>query len=129
MRIKSLTILLGCSLVLAGALSDASHALAQTQLDCPLPPGVTPPADPRVTAQQVEDGSATLMDFALAVRDLNLEVGQISNQCRGRCCTLACLIRQEGGPYRSGSTYLVQLTPDGRVFVHSKDMALSGRLA
>ena len=32
-----------------------------------------------------------------------------------------------GGPWRSGSTYLIQLTPDGRVFVHAKDMSLSGR--
>ena len=38
-----------------------------------------------------------------------------------------CLIRQAGGPYRSGSTYLVQLTPDRRVYVHAKQMALSGR--
>ena len=39
----------------------------------------------------------------------------------------ACLVRQEGSPWRSGSTYLVQLTPDGRVFIHAKDMSLSGR--
>ena len=31
------------------------------------------------------------------------------------------------GPYRSGSTYLVQLTLDRRVYVHAKQMALSGR--
>ena len=29
--------------------------------------------------------------------------------------------------YRSGSTYLIQLRFDGRVFVHAKDMSLSGR--
>ena len=54
-------------LVLAGLVSGAGPALAQ--LDCPLPEGVTPPAAPRVTAQQVEDGSGSLTDFALAVRD------------------------------------------------------------
>ena len=106
-------------LVLAGVFSNTPPALA----DCPLPPGVTPPADPPVTAQQVEDGSATLMDFTLAARD------QFS---RGVTTTeeafyLGCLIRQEGGPWRSGSTYFVQLTPN-RIFFHAKDMALSGRL-
>jgi hypothetical protein len=59
-------------LVLAGVFSNAPPALA----DCPLPPGVTPPADPRVTAQQVEDGSATVEEFALAVRERSREYAQ-----------------------------------------------------
>ena len=107
-------------LVLAGVFSNTRPALA----DCILPSGVTPPADPRVTAQQVEDGSASLMDFALAVRE------QFSQRLATaeEAFYLGCLVRQEGGPYRSGSTYPIQLTPDGRVFVHAKDMALSGRL-
>ena len=42
---------------------------------------------------------------------------------------LGCLIRQEGSVWRSGSTYIVSLTPDGRVFLHAKDMALAGRQA
>ena len=77
-----------------------------------------------MTAQQVEDGSATLRDFALAGRD----------RYRTPISTLEgsryfqCLVRQEGSPWRSGSTYLVQLTPDGRVYEHAKSMALSGRL-
>ncbi len=114
-------------LVLAGVFSNAPPPLAQTQEDCPLPAGVTPPPDPRVTAQQVENGSASLMDFTLAVKELNLEIGQSETSVE-KVLYLGCLVRQEGGPYRSGSTYLVQLTPDGRVFVHAKDMALSGRL-
>ena len=102
--------------------SGARLALAQTQAGCPLPDGVAPPADPTVTAQQVEDGSASLRDFALAARDrLNLE-----RRARLYLYNL-CLIRQEGGPYRAGSTYLVQLTLDRRVYVHAKQMALSGR--
>ena len=109
-------------LVLAGVFSNARPALAQGA--CPLPDGVTPPADPPVTAQQVEDGSATLRDFALAARDqyrtpINTLEGALYFQC---------LIRQEGSAWRSGSTYLVQLTPDGRVYEHAKSMALSGRL-
>ena len=52
-------------LVLAGVFSNAPPALA----DCPPPPGVISPVAPRVTAQQVEDGSATLKDFTLAARE------------------------------------------------------------
>ncbi|MYF79182.1 MAG: T9SS type A sorting domain-containing protein [Chloroflexi bacterium] len=107
-------------LVLAGVFSNA---LA----DCPLPPGVTPPADPRVTAQQVEDGSASLEEFALAARDF------FRSESRGqptleRAAYIGCLTRQDDGIWRSGSTYIVSLTPDGRVFIHAKDMSLSGRL-
>ena len=109
-------------LVFAGVFSNARPALA----DCPLPPGVTPPADPRVTAQQVEDGSASLMDFALALKN-HPELSQVSASLH-RMLHLGCLYRQEGGPYRSGSTYVVQLTPDGRLSAHAKNMSLSGRL-
>ena len=113
-------------LVLVGVFSDARPALAQTQEACPLPDGVTPPADPPVTAQQVEDGSTSLMDFALAVRDLYGTPNR--TQTLEEALYFQCLTRQEGSPYRSGSTYLVQLTPDGRVYEHAKSMALSGRL-
>ena len=109
-------------LVLAGVFSNTHPALA----DCPPPPGVTPPADPSVTAQQVEDGSATLQDFALALKN-HPEFSQTSASLH-RLLHLGCLFRQEGGPYRSGSTYIVQLTPDGRLSAHAKNMSLSGRL-
>ena len=123
-RTPMLLILAGGLLVLAGVLSHARPALAQAQLDCPLPADMTPPADLRVTAQQVEDGSASLMDFALAVRD---QFGQGTATDPQRALYVGCLIRQEGSVYRSGSTYLIQLRFDGRVFVHAKDMSLSGR--
>ena len=110
--------------MLAGVFSDVRPAFAQAQLECPLPAGVTPPADPRVTAQQVEDDSASLMDFALAVRD-QFSQGTPTTPQLG--LHAGCLIRQEGSVYRSGSTYLIQLRRDGRVFVHAKDMSLSGR--
>ena len=114
--------------LLAGVLFNAHPALAQ--LDCPLPDGVTPLADPPVTAQQVEDGSASLTDFALAVRDIFVSESQ--GMTTPNITTLkqlayvGCLFRQEGGPWRSGSTYVVRLAPSDRVLVHSKDMALSG---
>ncbi len=113
-------------LVLVGVFSAARPAFAQTPLDCPLPAGVTPPAAPRVTAQQVEDGSASLTDFALAARDHF--VSDLQERTRQQFAYGRCLIRQEGSPWRSGSTYLVRLTPDGRVYDHAKDMSLSGRL-
>jgi len=114
-------------LVLAGVFSAARPALAQAQLDCPLPAGVTPPADPRVTAQQVEDGRASLTDFALAARDLFVSESQGITTVK-QMAYFGCIIRQEGSAWRSGSTYLVQLTLDGRVLVHTQDMSLSGRL-
>ena len=112
-------------LVLAGVFSVARPALAQE--DCPLLPGTTPPADPSVTAQQVEDGTASLMEFARAARD------QYKSTVQGLATIeetlyFGCLVRQEGGPWRSGDTYLVQLRLGGRMIIHAKDMALSGGL-
>ena len=49
--------------VLASVTTHAETAWAQET--CPLAPGVTPPPEPKVTAQDVEDGNATLMEFAL----------------------------------------------------------------
>ena len=111
-------------LVNFGLFSNAPPAFAQAEEACPLPPGVTPPGDPDVTAQQVENGSASLRDFALAGRDRYRTPISTLEGAR----YFQCLVRQEGSPWRSGSTYLVQLTPDGRVYEHAKSMALSGRL-
>ena len=79
-----------------------------------------------MTAQQVEDGSANLMDFTLAVRERSREAQQATTVEEG--LYIGCIVRQEGSAWRSGSTYIVSLTPDGRVYVHAKDMSLSGRL-
>ena len=111
-------------LVLAVVFSGAPAAVAQAQGDCPIPAGVTPPPAPPVTAQQVENGSGSLRDFTLALRD---QYGQ-GTASPERAMYYGCLFRQEGSRWRSGSTYLVILSPDGRVFLHAKDMALSGRL-
>ena len=113
-----------CLLVLAGICSDARPALAQSRIDCPSPAGVPVPPRPSVTAQQVEDGSASLMEFALAAKEASS--GEATNQ--EEAAYAGCLFRQEGSAWRSGSTYIVSLTPDGRVFVHAKDMSLSGGL-
>ena len=123
-KANSFLFLVAGLLVVAGLFSGGHHALAQTQLDCPLPPGVTAPPDPSVTAQQVENGSASLRDFALeAKRHFSRPVSSQAEESYDRCVQ-----RQEGSPWRSGSTYLVTLLPDGRVLLHAKDMWLSGGL-
>ena len=114
------------ALVLAVAFSNTNLALAQAEGTCPLPAGMAPLAPPRVTAQQVEDRNASLMEFALAARERYMSLGQEVRTLEG-AAYLQCRIREEGSPWRSGSTYLVFLTPDGRVFEHAKSMALSGR--
>ncbi|MCY4003806.1 MAG: hypothetical protein OXF33_08900 [Rhodospirillales bacterium] len=82
---------------------------------------MTPLAPLRVTAQQVENGSASLGEFALAVKDqfagLETQEGSIY---------LACFLREEGTPYHSGSTYVVTLAGD-RIGFHSKTVSLGGR--
>ena len=112
-------------LVLAGIVLHAPLAVAQWQEACPPPPGGTPVAPPLVTAQQVENGTGRLMDFALSSRDRLRERAQQATT-PGQILYLQCLMRQEETPWRSGSTYLVILSPDGRVFIHAKDMSLSG---
>ena len=112
---------------LAVAFSNALPASAQTEDACPRPAGVDPVDPPRVTAQEVEDGSASQMDFALAVREQSVEHSQQATNVE-QGFYIGCLIRVEGGHWRSGDTYVVTLTPDGRVFVHAKDMSLSGGL-
>ena len=129
MRFPSPVVLLACSLVVASLFSQVRPAVAQSQQECVRPASLSPLSDPSVTAQQVEAGSATLMDFLVAVRDQysdlaqNTEVPSVENQTY-----LGCLIRQEGSAYRSGSTFLVALSPGGRVIWHAKSMRFSGRL-
>ena len=111
---------------LAGVFSNGLPASAQTQEPCPLPMGVTAIEPPPVTAQQVADNSAPLMDFALAVRERSREHSQQATAVE-EGLYIACLVRQEGSAWRSGSIYIVTLTLDGRVYLHAKNMALSGR--
>ena len=125
-RTRISSVLIAGLLALYGLFTDVRPALAQTQIPCPLPAGTTPPADPAVTAQQVQDGSASLKDFALAVRERSREYAQGATT-NEEGVYIGCIIRQDDGIWRSGSTYIVSLTLDGRVYIHAKDMALSGR--
>ena len=122
MPAAALTLMVFGLFVLVGVTTDAETALAQE--GCPLPPGVTAPPDPTVTAQEVENGSATQGQFALAVTAQFKSRGSetVSSE---QLAYAGCRLRLEGGPMRSGSTYIVTLTPDGRVFLHAKDMSLS----
>lgn len=36
---------------------------------------------------------------------------------------VGCLVRLERGPFRSGATYIISVTPDGSVFVNARNMA------
>ena len=113
-------------LMLAGALFGTHHALAQSQEACPLPAGATAVEPPDVTAPQVENDPNLLMDFALSVRERSIEhATQATTVEQG--LYIGCLVRQDDSPWRAGSTYIVTLTLDGRVFLHAKDMSLSGR--
>ena len=111
-----------CLLVFAVICCGAGSAWAQ--LDCPLPDGVAPPAPLPITAQEVESGAASLMDYLLIVRERSSQ----PVASREEASYNSCVFRQEGSPYRSGSTYFVILTPDGRVLLNAKDMSLAGRL-
>lgn len=98
----------------------AAPTLAQTsQKVCPLTTRLA--QDPSVTAQDVDNGTRSLMEFLLAVRESALESSRISFGCvttRGR---------SEVSPWYSGSTYIVRLNPSGSVSLHGKDMGLSAR--
>ena len=109
-------------LALFGIFFNAPPALAY----CPPPPGVTTPEEPGVTAQQVEDGSASLKDFALASRERFVMQIQTAENL-GQVVYYGCLFRQEGSYWHSGSTYLVILRADGSILIHAKNMALASR--
>lgn len=120
--------LLAALLVLAGVFSDARLAVAQRAEDCPPPPGAMDFPEPAVTASHVANGSGSLRDFTTEITALTKEVSQEASINRGPIFHLGCLVRQEGGYWRSGSIYTFKLTSEGRVLSHAKEMAISGGL-
>ena len=78
-----------------------------------------------MTAQQVDSGTGSLTEFALEARERAKEYDRHAMAVE-QGLYFGCLVRQEG-PWRSGSTYVVSVTPDFRILVHAKDMSLSGR--
>ena len=100
----------------------AQGALAQSTVSCPAPEGgfseqVT---NPQVTAQAVERDRSLLRKFLL-------DYVRLITETDADTWHTACIGRTENGPYYSGSTYLITLTLDGRLYVHAKDQSLSAR--
>ena len=112
--------------MLAGVLFGTHHSAAQAQEACPLPAGATAVEPPDVTAPEVENDPSLLMDFALSVRERSIEHAMQAMTVE-QGLYIGCLVRQDGSPWRAGSTYIVTLALDGRVLLHAKDMSLSGR--
>ena len=88
---------------------------------CPRPdefPAVNPNA---TTAEQVENGEATLTEF---VNDYFAYILQISASPLA-AGYLGCALTHEG-PWNYGSTYITTMTPRGTLALHGKDLLLSG---
>ena len=116
------------SLVLLVSMCCFTQSLvAQTENECPLPPDTEPVEDPEVTAQQVVADGSELGNFTRIVRD-RLKNYSLSVTSMAQIAYFGCVLREEGGPWRTDSVYPILLTPFGRVVFHTKDMSLSGRL-
>ena len=116
-------VLLGCILVLAGLFSEVRPAAAQAEVGCQRPEGIDEAPSPSITAAQVEADptDANLKALAVEARDY---VQDLSILGQGYAW---CILRRDGGDWKSESVYLVQLTADGSVSFHGKDMAFGGR--
>ena len=110
-------------LTLAGVFSVASPAFAQSAQDCPDQAQFAgnSEATPSTTAAQAAAGGESLKAYVLEARDYFNSIA--TTQELGYA---GCITRNEG-PWKDGSTYLVALTLDGRVFYNTNDMATGGR--
>lgn len=115
------------SAVLVGVLCTTQSTLAQTAHECPVPSGTDPVEDPTVTAQQADADSANLGDFTREVRD-RFKNYSLTVTTMTQIAYFGCVLRQDGGPWRTDSVFPIMMTPFGRVVFHTKDMTLSGRL-
>ena len=118
-----LSIFFGCVLVFAGVFSGVRPAFAQSDEVCPRPADILAPDLNIVTAEQVENGEATLaalvtdfLTYAAIVRSSPLATGYVG-----------CLLTHEG-LWNFGSTYVITTTLSGRLVLHGKDLLLSGGL-
>ncbi|MXW63201.1 MAG: T9SS type A sorting domain-containing protein [Bacteroidetes bacterium SB0662_bin_6] len=100
----------------AGIYEDAVAA-------CPRPDGI-PALNPNAaTAEQVENGDATLTQFVTGL----LTYGAQIRGSRRSFGYIGCLATHEG-PWNFGSTYLVTMTSAGRLVLHGQDVLLTGGL-
>ncbi len=104
----------------AGIYGDTSTVAEDV---CPRPAGLAenPRATPGVTAAQAAAGGDSLRDFALAAKEYFDSI-----RTPGELGYAGCIARNEG-PWKSGSTYLVSVSLDGRVFFNGNDMSTGGR--
>ena len=102
----TLTILLGCTLLLAGLFAEAPPAAAQSAGGCLRPEWVAEAPTPSITAAQVEADptDANLLALAVEARDYVQDLS---------------ILGQEGGPWRDGSVYLYVLDTTGYVWFHA----------
>ena len=116
------TLVLCFVLGLTGAFPGAHLAFAQSDDICSKPAGLPDPPAELVTAAQVENGDGTLPAFVEGFRQYGATLLRMNASGY-----LGCLMTQEG-PFNHGSTYIVTLTPNGRVAVHGKNVVLAGGL-
>ena len=107
---------------LAGVFPGAQLTFAQSDDICAKPAGFPDPPADLVTAAQVESGDGTLAAFVEGYRQYSTTILGMNGSGY-----LGCVMTQEG-PFNSGSTYIVTLTPNGRVAVHGRNVYLSGGL-
>ena len=118
---QSRTFLTAGLLMATGLLANGHPAVAQASdpsFGCPRNMPTMEPTVVEPTAGDVDSGSGTLKAFVLAVKQYILTSSPVH---------ATCLMKKEAGPLRSSSTYIVRLTPDGRIHTHAKSMGLSGR--
>ena len=109
--------------MLAGIFFDARLAWGQLDVECTLPEGVMEVPVPIITAAQVEADptEANLLTFVGQARDYYRDASTLQQ------AYASCVFRRGGGDWMTESVYIVALTSDGTVAVHSRDMALTGR--
>ena len=116
-----LSIFFGCVLVFAGVFSGVRPAFAQSDEVCPRPDGLQAIDPNATTAEQVENGEATLTEF---VTDYFTYALQISTSPLA-AGYLGCVLTHEG-PWVYGSTYIATMTLRGTLALHGANLFLSG---
>ncbi len=126
MKSKTLTILLGCVLLLAGLFSEVRPAAAShPDESCSRPEGVAEAPTPSITAAEVaaDPTPENLKQFALEAKNYGDGLDHAG------LAYAICHFKQEGGDWKSGSIYMTSLTflAGGRVEIHAGNMAFGGR--
>ena len=97
------TVLLGCTLLLAGRCSDVRPVAAQAQLECPRPEGTGEAPTPSITAAQVEADptGANLKTFAVEARNYLQDLSAHRD-----VAAYAFRVFRREGDWKAGSVYI-----------------------